>query len=294
MYKIDHGTATAARETNEAAGTEGYFTEGNPGTGLVATVVTKDFLNGMQDELSAIVDEGGLTNDKSDSGQVLAAIKNICWHPGNDGAGSGLDADLLDGYELTSLNTALTVVGRDGNGYITSEAFKSEFDTTNPAGSIGYIMTQVETTTDTLIRPSTPAQVLEALNIPPGFASGTRMLFSQASAPTGWTQDTSSTADNRMMRVVKTSGGGTGGSASPIVSHNHTTSSHTLTTAQIPSHNHSYVHTYAPASGFDSGFGGSTTTSNTGSAGGGGSHTHGNTGTLSAPKYINIIICSKN
>ena len=294
MYKIDHGTATAARETNEAAGTEGYFTEGNPGTGLVATVVTKDFLNGMQDELSAIVSDGGLSNDKSDSAQVLAAIKNICWHPGNDGSGSGLDADLLDGYNLDVESTGSTVVQRNVSGDITARLLRSEYDITNPAGTIGFIMTQVDTASDNYVRPSTPAQVLEALNIPPGFEAGTRMVFAQGSAPTSWTQDTSSTADNRMMRVVTTSGGGTGGSASPIVSHNHTTSAHTLTTAQIPSHSHTYTATYAPASGFDSGFGGSTKSYNSGSTGGGGSHTHGNTGTLSAPKYINIIICSKD
>jgi hypothetical protein len=44
---------------------------------------------------------------------------NKMWHAGNDGAGSGLDADLLDGENLVdNASTANTVVGRDGSGNI--------------------------------------------------------------------------------------------------------------------------------------------------------------------------------
>ncbi|WP_394789118.1 hypothetical protein [Rhodoferax sp.] len=49
------------------------------------------------------------------------------------------------------------------------------------------------------------------------FATGTRMAFAQSAAPTGWTRDVSDNADNRMFRVVKTGGGGVGGSHSPIL-----------------------------------------------------------------------------
>jgi hypothetical protein len=38
------------------------------------------------------------------------------WHTGNDGAGSGLDADLLDGLNATSANTGSTIVARDASG----------------------------------------------------------------------------------------------------------------------------------------------------------------------------------
>lgn len=75
------------------------------------------------------------------------------------------------------------------------------------------------------------------------FASGTKMIFQQTSAPTGWTKITSNT-NQRALRVVS----GTAGSGG---SHNFTTvftssratsgasvSSHTLTTSQIPSHTH--------------------------------------------------------
>ena len=48
---------------------------------------------------------------------------------------------------------------------------------------------------------------------PAGVPSGATMLFYQASAPTGWTQVTSS-VDNRALRVVNGSGGGSGGNSS--------------------------------------------------------------------------------
>ena len=43
---------------------------------------------------------------------------SVAWYAGNDGSGSGLDADLLDGMNATSGVTGSTVVARDGNGYI--------------------------------------------------------------------------------------------------------------------------------------------------------------------------------
>jgi hypothetical protein len=46
------------------------------------------------------------------------------------------------------------------------------------------------------------------------FTSGTKMVFYQASAPTGWTQDTAAALSNTVMSVVTGTGGGTGGSTS--------------------------------------------------------------------------------
>jgi hypothetical protein len=44
----------------------------------------------------------GTTNDLFVGGWSLGAVKNKIWHAGNDGTGSGLDADLLDGYHASS------------------------------------------------------------------------------------------------------------------------------------------------------------------------------------------------
>lgn len=68
------------------------------------------------------------------------------------------------------------------------------------------------------------------------FPTGTRLMFAQASAPTGWTQITTDEANNRMLRVVTTTGAGTGGSASPILND------------VVPAHTHGY----SGSTGFES------------------------------------------
>ena len=158
-----------------------------------------------------------------------------------------------------------------------------------------------------------------------GFASGTRLLFQQTTAPTGWTKDTSH--DNKALRVVSgsvSSGGSvafTTAFASQAVSGSNssttatgTVGSTTLTTTQIPSHTHQ-ASVYQSKTGWQgnspgtflsnqvnfSNIGAATTES----AGGGGSHNHtfaGDahshtfTGTAInlAVQYVDVIIAVKN
>jgi hypothetical protein len=129
--------------------------------------------------------------------------------------------------------------------------------------------------------------------------------FANASAPTGWTQVT--TYNNYAMRIVSGTGAGTGGSvgfttafASQAVSA--TIGGYTLTTTDIPSHNHS-VTLATPSGGtpisatpaYSTNTNG-TTSVNTGSSGGGGSHTHSFTGTAInlAVQYVDNILCQKS
>ena len=163
--------------------------------------------------------------------------------------------------------------------------------------------------------------------------SGTRMLFAQASAPTGWTQITS--YNNYAMRVVSGTGGGTGGSVgfttaftSQAVSG--TVGGTTLTSAQIPAHTHTFTtgttsnnHTHGMgisagtigggglvAGGFyanecavtrgglstDGQSADHTHSGTTNSTGSSGSHNHSFTGTAIdlSVQYLDIIIASKD
>ena len=145
------------------------------------------------------------------------------------------------------------------------------------------------------------------------FASGTRMPFAQASAPTGWTQDTSSNADNRMLRVVNTAGGGVAGTDSPIV--NSTTMvahTHTFTGTALAAHTHTdsghshSITTYAAltqggpnatpiwygTAGGTTGTGFANISSNSAGTPSGSNST--TTGVSWSPRYIDMIICSKN
>jgi hypothetical protein len=153
-----------------------------------------------------------------------------------------------------------------------------------------------------------------------GFASGTRIPFAQAAAPTGWTQDATSNADNRMLRVITTAGGGVGGTASPILMDVVPSHTHTFTTGnQSAAHNHgitdpSHLHSItvhwgsASAPGQLSGrertaaSSQNSASNTTGISTGNNSVDHTHSGTTGAnasasnwaPKYINMIICAKD
>ena len=134
------------------------------------------------------------------------------WHAGNDGSGSGLDADTLDGAQPSVSAGNNTIVKRHSSGYI----FANYFNTTPNDVSSGITKICVETSNDGYIRHGTAAAVRSFLNVEDGataggFPSGTRMIFQQTSAPTGWTKDTSDT-NQRALRVVS----GTAGSGGSV------------------------------------------------------------------------------
>ncbi len=127
------------------------------------------------------------------------------------------------------------------------------------------------------------------------------MLFAQTAAPTGWTKST--THNDKALRVVSgtaSSGGSvafTTAFASQAVAG--TVGDTTLSTAQIPSHNHlagtntaGLQTTKGGASRRAADAGGAVTSS----TGGGGSHNHTFTGTAInlAVQYVDVIIATKD
>lgn len=148
------------------------------------------------------------------------------------------------------------------------------------------------------------------------FPAGTAMLFAQTSAPTGWTKLT--THDNKALRVVSgtASSGGSVAFTTAFASQgvSGTVGDTTLSTSQIPSHNHTFsvsgntnlVTTFNQGAsnthGAQSGnnyngaqitFSGSGTTA---SSGGGASHNHSFSGTAInlAVQYVDVIIATKD
>jgi hypothetical protein len=146
-----------------------------------------------------------------------------------------------------------------------------------------------------------------------GFPSGTLMLFQQTAAPTGWTKQT--THNDKALRVV-TGSAGSGGSvafstamATPSVSGSvsisGSISNTTLSTSQMPSHNHTFSR--ASGNGNNSSATGrgnfnGVAQLGTSSVGGGGSHNHGHSlsGSLSSStatinvNYVDLIIAAKD
>lgn len=151
-----------------------------------------------------------------------------------------------------------------------------------------------------------------------GFDSGTKLVFVQSTAPTGWTKVT--TYNDYALRVVSgtASTGGSVGFSSAFTSQTPSGSislaglsvaATTLSTTQMPGHSHDSNQGAFIVSGNTSnaqnwvGTNGSFSMYYyTGSVGGGGSHSHGISGSASfsgspinlGVQYVDTIICTKN
>jgi hypothetical protein len=78
MHRIDDPTAVPTLPAPRPAGTPGFFTGGSPGTGgFLATVVRYEFMNALQEELVAVIQAAGLTLDKTNDNQLLAALRQM-------------------------------------------------------------------------------------------------------------------------------------------------------------------------------------------------------------------------
>lgn len=102
MQRIDNSGAVASLPEPLAAGIPGYFGRGNPGSGLLATPLSADWANMVQEELYAIVIAAGLVPSKTVRTQVRDAIELLY-----KGLFSGGQVSLTG-------STALTAVGHAG------------------------------------------------------------------------------------------------------------------------------------------------------------------------------------
>lgn len=129
------------------------------------------------------------------------------------------------------------------------------------------------------------AAKLAAGVIPAAFPAGTKMLFQQTNAPTGWTKDT--THNNKALRVVNGTAGsggswnftdvftnrGISGSTSANAI-NGWVGAHTLSWNEMPAHTHDFPH-YGGSGGGGTSSGGTSNYRTTTSAGASWSHAHG-------------------
>ena len=75
MFRIDQPTAAASLPPPAAAGTPGFFTNGNPADNTPATVLDADWANMLQEEFMSTVLGSGQTPSKSTYTQLWTAIK---------------------------------------------------------------------------------------------------------------------------------------------------------------------------------------------------------------------------
>ncbi len=269
LYLINNGTADIITCKNASgttvavpAATSTFIY--NTGTNVVNAV---NYLSTLKLGTALPLTEGG--TGATTAGAALTAL---------GGATSGANSNITS---LTGLTTALTVA-QGGTGAATHTANAvligegtSAISTVSP-GSSGNVLTS-DGTDWTSAAPGG------------GFDSGTRMIFAQNAAPTGWTKDTTN-YNQHAMRIVTGTGGGTAGTVDftsaftsqavagsvAVTGISGSAGSTTLSIPQIPSHTHS-TQVGSPASSTFSGLKFGTKplgAGNTGATGGGGSHSH--------------------
>lgn len=91
MYRVDDPTRSATLPAPAAAGSAGYYTDGDPTSGAPATIVRADHLNAMQEEIAGVIEAAGIVLDKTKRDQLLKAIKaigsyDVPWFAGVAGA----------------------------------------------------------------------------------------------------------------------------------------------------------------------------------------------------------------
>ena len=81
---------------------------------------------------------------------TLSYDGNTIWNAGNDGSGSGLDADTVDGLDPNVTAAASSIAVRDSSSDITLRTIKSTFaDETTISGAVGY---RINNSTDNSLR----------------------------------------------------------------------------------------------------------------------------------------------
>lgn len=98
MFQIDVSTAATTQPASTAAGTAGFFTDGNAATGVAATVLPAEFMNMLMMEMLNAVKAGGLTPSKVSFDQLASAIKVINQ---KGGAIYAVDSGAANAYAVT-------------------------------------------------------------------------------------------------------------------------------------------------------------------------------------------------
>lgn len=110
MQRIDGADVHGSLPTPGATVAPGYFTEGNPGGGVPATAVTADWLNGVQEELAALITMEGASLSKSNLAQVKTILERV---KALQGSGSGV----VTGQSTTWLRGQFAAGGGTGNSF---------------------------------------------------------------------------------------------------------------------------------------------------------------------------------
>jgi hypothetical protein len=106
--KSDRAVALEATETPQASG--GYFTRGNPGSGIPSTTVSSDWANAVQEEICNAIEKVGITLAKGTRDQLYrAALQSVAVREINDADDSAEDDDCVVEMDPSSTDRTYTL-----------------------------------------------------------------------------------------------------------------------------------------------------------------------------------------
>lgn len=190
MFQTDQPTASNALPTPAAAGTQGYFTNGNPASGVAATIVDADWLNMIQLELINLTVGGGQTPSKTTYNQILLAIQQLIANraPGVVGSMRNAQMSVTAASATATFGADQIVVGTSLTGlqYVLGSFNKTINLATTGAGGMdtGIAPTSGYVALYAIYNPTTGTSALLATNATSAVAPN---VYGGANMPSGYT-----------------------------------------------------------------------------------------------------------
>lgn len=159
---VNTGTLAASQSMATAVGNLGAFEARAAGSATTAGAAFIAFLRP-----SAIGVYLGIDTDNQlkIGGWSLGANAYRIWHENNDGASSGLDADLLDGMNADAAATASTVAARNANGDLLARYFTGQHVSMSHGAAARNTDTVFYSSPDNYIRKNTAAGFRTSLDV---------------------------------------------------------------------------------------------------------------------------------
>lgn len=159
---INTGGLAASQTMATATGGLGAFearAQGSAGTAGAA------FINFHRPSSYAVYFGLDTDNQLKIGGWSMGANAYKIWHENNDGSGSGLDADLLDGLDMATAATASTIMARDANGDSAVRYLNSSYVNMSHAAGARPADTVFYSSNDNYIRKNTATGFRTALDV---------------------------------------------------------------------------------------------------------------------------------
>ena len=163
MYRIDNGSAAASLPASTAAGTAGYFTDGDPLTSTAPTILPAEWLNSIMLENLNVLTAAGITPAKNQFDQLKLAIQALVT-AGSDKVNGQCDLR-ISGSDLILLPLKGNKLIINGSNYVIPAAGITLPVTGASASTMYYIYAYMSGATMTLERSATIYQTDNATGI---------------------------------------------------------------------------------------------------------------------------------